>query len=180
MSAKGHTFKEVSAYLMETVEGLKVVDKDKGQLEDISNFVFPRPAIFMSFGRFEYETIGGNTQTGSGSIRFRIAYENYADSYTGSINREAALAFFEFNEKVHEALQGLSGTYFNSLNRISDEDDVEHKNIIVTSMEYETTITDNSACDKKTFVLADPDLIVTHKKTLPEQGNNGEKVFIIN
>ena len=97
--------------------------------------------------------------------------ENYADSYTGSINQDKALAFFEFNEKVHQALQGLCGTYFGALARVADEDDQDHKNVIVTVFEYETTIIDSSANTKKSYVLADPELDVRHKKTLPERGD---------
>ena len=181
MSAKGHTFLEISTYLMETVEGLKMVDKDKGQLDDMSNFVIPMPAVFVSFGRFEWENLSLGSQTGTGVIRFRVAVENYADSYTGSINQDKALAFFEFNEKVHQALQGLSGSYFSALNRVSDEDDQEHKNVIVTVFEYGTTLVDNSANTKKSYVLADPDpdLVVAHKKTLPGQGAGECKRFII-
>lgn len=163
MSAKGHTFLEISTYLMANVEGLEFVDKDKGQLEDISNFVFPRPAVFMSFGRFEYTSTGTRTKVGKGVIRFRTAIENYADSYTGSINQEQALAFFEFNEMVHQALEGLSGTYFTSLNKIADEDDTDHKNVIVTVLEYECSLADDSADQKKNFVLTDPDLDISIK-----------------
>lgn len=179
MSAKGHTFLEISTYLMQNLEGIKMVDKDKGQLDDISNFVIPMPAIFISFGRFEYENQASNIQKGTGPIRFRIAVQNYADSYTGSVNQDKALEFFDFNEKVHQALQGLSGTYFGSLVRIVDEDDIEHKNVIVTVFEYETTIVDDSAFESKEFILVDPDpaLDVQHKKTLPEQGV-GESRFV--
>lgn len=178
MSAKGHTYIEISEYLMQNVEGLQFVDKDKGQLEDISNFAFPRPAIFMSFGRFEYNSTGGKNKLGQGVLRFRVAVENYADSYSGSVNQEKALAFFDFNEAVHVALEGLSGTYFGKLNLVSDEDDVEHNNVIVTVLEYETILTQNSACETKSFILADPELEVLHKKNLPKQVELGSKFVI--
>lgn len=92
MSAKGHTYLEISTFLMDTVEGLEFVDKDKGQLEDISNFVFPRPAVFIKFGRFEYTSTGTKAKIGKGVIVFRTAIENYADSYTGSIRIRRSLS----------------------------------------------------------------------------------------
>lgn len=173
MSTKGHTFREISEYLMETVEGLQMADKDKGQLDDVSNFVIPMPAVFISFGRFEWENLPDRHKKGLGVIRFRIAVENYADSYSGSVNQDKALEFFDFNEKVHVALEGLCGTYFSALSKVTDEDDLEHKNVIVTVFEYETILIDASASQTKSYVLADPDPVVNvqHKKTLPEQGD---------
>jgi len=87
---------------------ITIFDKYRGQLDTPGIFTFPRPAIFMSFGRFEWESGINGTQRGTGVIKFRIAVENYADSFEGSFNQDLALEFFEFNEKVHEALQGLS------------------------------------------------------------------------
>lgn len=169
MSTKGHTFREISTYLMQTVEGLKMVDKDKGQLDNISNFVFPRPAIFMSFLRFRWENQTEGIKKGRGIIRFKVAVENYADSYTGSVNRDKALAFFDFNEKVSAALEGLGGTYFGPLTLLADEDDLDHKNVIVTIFDFECTMVDASAGDRKNFVLADPELNIhyTNKKDMP-------------
>jgi hypothetical protein len=163
MSVKKHTQKEIGAYLKLQIAELEFVDKYRGQLETPGIFTFPRPAVFISFGRFDWETGVNKTQTGKGLIKFRIAVDNYADSYEGSINQEQALAFFDFNEKVYEALQGLSGTYFNSLERKSDEDDENHGNLIVTIMEYETTLFDDSANETKNYTLVDPALNLEYK-----------------
>lgn len=157
-SIKKHTQKEIGTYLKSQVPKLEFFDKYRGQLDTPGIFTFPRPAVFMSFGRFEWETGINGTQRGTGVLRFRIAVENYADSYEGSINQDTALEFFDFNEKIHEALQGLSGTYFEALKRVSDEDDEDHGNVIVTIMEYQTTMIDNSAGTTKNFVLVDPEL----------------------
>lgn len=163
MSVKKHTQQEIGSYLKQAVEGLEFVDKYRGQLDTPGIFTFPRPAVFISFGRFEWETMVNGFQRGEGLIKFRIVLENYADSYEGSINQDLALAFFDFNEKVHEALQGLSGTYFESLERKTDEDDEDHGNVIVTIMEYQTTLIDNSANVTKNYVLVDPELNVEYK-----------------
>lgn len=182
MSVKGTIYLEISTYLKQQIPGLKWVDKDRGQLENISNFVFPRPAIFLSFMRTEYGTIGNNSQQGTGAVRLRIAYENYADSFTGSVNQDKALAFFEFNEKVYETLQGLSGTHFSPLDRTADEDDLEHTNIIVTIQEYACNFVDDTAVKKKQFILTDPDVEVTHVKkgTLPDRTPLDDGTFVIN
>lgn len=165
-SIKGHTHTEIETYLKQKLTDLKWFDKDKGQLENINNHVMPFPAILMSYGRTTWKTESKGIQKGVGILRFKIAYESYEDSFSGSVNQDKALAFFEFNEKVHEALQGLSTTYVKGLERITDEDDENHKNIIVTVFEYACTIFDNSAQEDKTFVLAEPELNVSYKKEL--------------
>ena len=170
MSVKKHTQKEIGTYLKTQVPTLAHFDKYRGQLDATGMFSFPRPAVFMSFGRFEWESGVNGTQRGTGVIRFRIAVENYAEAYEGSINQDAALEFFEFNEKIHEALQGLSGTYFEALKRVSDEDDEDHGNVIVTIMEYQTTLIDNSASVTKNYLLVDPELDTefVNKENFPE------------
>lgn len=177
MSVKGHTYKEISGFLKQEVEGLQFVDKYRGQLDDINNFVMPRPAVLISFGRFEWKTLNGNIKEGTGVIRFRTIVENYADSFTGSTNQDAALAFFQFNEDVHKALEGLSGSYFSQLSLLTDEDDEDHGNLIVTVMEYQTTLINNSANKTKEYILTDPDLKVEHKKNLP--GKEVSDSFIV-
>lgn len=179
MSVKGHTHKEIEAYLMANIPTLKWFDKDKGQLENFSNHVIPLPAVFMSYGRTPYTSESNNVQKGKPVLRFRIAYESYEDSFSGSINQDKALAFFDFNESVYKALQGLTLTYAKTLNRIADEDDLQHKNMIVTIQEYEATLFDDSAEEGKTFVLADAELDVTYVKKLSRPATTEEKTFIL-
>lgn len=180
MSVKGEIYKTIAQHLMQSVSGLAMVDKDKGQLENISEFALPYPCVLISFGRFEYEAVGGGIKKGTGTIRFRVAYENYADSYTGSINQDLALKFFDFNEAVQTALEGFFSTDFSPLTLIADEDDQEHKNVIVTVFEYETTIVNNSAIGDKNYVLAeaDPKVIYKNKKSISKR-DASENEFII-
>ena len=55
----------------------------------------------------------------------------------------------KFNEDFYKALQGLSTTYLKNIERISDEDDINHKNIIVTLMDFTCTLIDDSAEEKQ-------------------------------
>lgn len=163
MSVKKHTQKEIGAFLKQQIPELAFFDKYRGQLDTQGMYTFPNPAVFMSFGKFEWEPLVNGSQMGKGFLKFRVVYENYSDSFEGAFNQDAALAFFDFNEKVHEALQGLSGTHFSNLNRRSDEDDEDHGNLIVTIFEYDCTLIDNSANTTKNFVLVDPEVIVNYK-----------------
>lgn len=183
MSTKKHTQKEIGAYLKTQLPELEFFDKYRGQLENMTMFSFPRPAIFMSFGRFEWNTLSSGLREGKGLIKFRIVVENYAESFSGSINEDLALQFFDFNQSVNEKLQGLSGTYFSSLDLKSDEDDEDHGNVIVTIMEYATTLIDNSTSTTKNYILQDPELNVEYlnKEDFPAtpDGNPEDAHFII-
>jgi hypothetical protein len=172
MSVKGHTFKEISSYLIQELQfhdgrlpSLQWVDRDKGQFEQMDRELpIPFPAILLSFGRAEYETVGKSTQEGSGILRIRVGYESYAESFDGSIDQEQALKFWEFMEEVHKKLQGLSGTYFSSLERIAEEEDLDHDMIIVNIMEYRCKIFDSSADKTKRYVLATAEPVITKGK----------------
>ncbi|MDN3621332.1 hypothetical protein QWY81_17830 [Polaribacter undariae] len=179
MSVKGHTHKELEAYLKAEIPSLKWFDKDKGQFENASNHVMPYPAILFSFGNTPYETLSNKVQKGAVTLRFRIGVESYADSFVGSINQDKALEFFDFNEKVFVALQGLSTTYLRNLERSADEDDNDHKNVIVTIMEFTGTLIDDSAEEGKNFTLVEPELNVTYKKELTRAVDLEDDTIII-
>ena len=95
MSVKGHTHKELETYLKQTIPALKWFDKDKGQLDNLSRNIIPFPAVFFSFGNTAYTSQSNKIQKGNAVLRFRIGYENYADSFRSSINQDKALDFFE-------------------------------------------------------------------------------------
>jgi hypothetical protein len=164
MSIKAKIFKQLSAYLMAKLQfnqvvsinnpipipNLKFVDKQMGQFNSPDLYhASPLPCILISFGRTTWNSDSRQQQSGDSIIRFYIYFENYADSFQGSLNQDKALQFFEFNEKVHQALQGLSGYGYTQLERVSDEDDQDHDMIIGTVFEYSTTITDDSADDAR-------------------------------
>jgi hypothetical protein len=179
MSVKGHTHKELEAYLKKEIPTLKWFDKDRGQFNDLTNNLMPFPAILFSYGNTPYETLSNKVQKGSVTLRFKIGYENYADSFIGSINQEKALEFFDLNESVYIALQGLSTTYLRNLERSADEDDDDHKNVIVTILEFTGTLIDDSAEEGKNFTLVEPELQLSLKKVLSTPEAELDETFII-
>ncbi|WP_394749496.1 hypothetical protein [Spongiimicrobium salis] len=183
MSVKGTTYLEVTEHLKTTVPAIKWVDKDRGQLEDPANFIFPRPAVFVSFGFGNYENLGKGVLKGEKRLRIRTVYENYADSHTGSINQEKALAYFEFDEAVHVALEGFSGTHFTGLTKVADEDDLDHANLIVGLFEYQMQLVDDSAASSRNFELLEPDAelvtnVVRNSQGIEENGDD-DSPFVI-
>lgn len=177
MSIKGKIFKEIATHLETEVPELIYIDKERGQLEKENELLVPKPAVLIAFLRFEWSDIGNGVKEGKGSIQIRTAIENYAESYSGSIDQDAAISFFELNEKIDNALEGFSGDNFSALAKIADEDDLDHSNTIVTVFEYETTIIDDSkACDSN-MIEVDAVPVVTYvnkkdfpKKEVPESG----------
>lgn len=181
MSIKGIIFKEISNHLDVEVEELIYIDKDRGQIEKENILLVPKPAVLIGFLRFEWTDIGNGIKQGTGTIRARVICENYAESYSGSIDQEKALEFFDLNEKVDAALEGLVGTNFSELKKTADEDDLDHNNVIVTVYEYETVITDDTKanCTKMTQVDAKPFVNYVKKENLPERQVDNNSDFII-
>jgi hypothetical protein len=179
MSVKKTTYLELIAALRE-VPGIMYLDKDFGQIEGVgpgSGPVFPMPAIFISFGNAPRQHISGGLVQAQQTIRFRVCYENYADSFEGSQDQESAIAYFDFMEDVMQALTGLSGTHFTSLQPVNDEEDVEHKNYIVTILQFGTVLTDESTTTAgrgttKDITLSDAKLTVERKDELTEPDVN--------
>ena len=181
MSIKGIVFKEISDHLETRVEELIYIDKDRGQVEKENVIMIPKPAALIAFMRFEWSDIGGGIKEGKGIVRVRVICENYAESYSESIDQELALAFFDLNEKVDTTLEGLSGTKFSEMKKTADEDDLDHNNIIVTVYEYETIIIDDTKanCSKMIKVNAEPVINYVAKENLPERQVNIQSDFII-
>lgn len=152
MSIKGDIFKTIAAHLMaklqfedsSNIPSLRWVDKKHGQSPEIASFV-PLPAVLFRFAETNWDNHFGNGQGGVSLIEFEIWFENYADSYEGSINQDKAIQYFEFNDAVFKALQGFNGSGFSSLHRVYDLDDDDHENVIITKLGFETRITDDTA-----------------------------------
>jgi len=190
MAVKKDIFKALGDYLMlnatnlpDGLPNLKWVDKQMGQFTDPATaFALPLPTVLISFLDFDWETIGKGVQKGMGSIRIEVYFENYANSFTGSLNQELALQFWEFTEDViHKLLQGYAiKDLMSPMSRIRDAEDAEQDMIITSTMEYAVTIFDGITDETRNFIDVDPDLIVEYKKEssrpVPDSEN---KTFLI-
>jgi hypothetical protein len=137
-------------------------DKQMGQFSNAqTSYAMPLPTILMEWQPVQWQTIGKNQQKGTGSIRFYIYFENYADAFNGSINQNLALQFYEFTEWVHQALQGyFIAEKLAPLQRVSDNEDSAEDMIITSTVDYSTIITDLSTEEAKNFVMTDPAVTV--------------------
>jgi hypothetical protein len=170
MSVKKQLFIALQNQLNAKVKDIKWIDKHFGQIQALDNeqgaFV-PMPGVLIEFSETNYKTMGGGRQTGALEVRIYTLYQTHANSFKGSPNIDNALAYFDFNERVHQALQGFNGECFTQLNRINDEEDAEHKNFIVTIHTYTTIITDDSANPNRnnTLVTAAVEPVPQFEKT---------------
>lgn len=147
---------------------VKWIDKDKSQFENLDNeYPIPFPAILIAFMRGNYSSLSDKAQSGEIIIRIRVGYENYADSFDGSSNQDDALKYFEFMEQVHMALQGFAGTNFTALQRVAEEEDLDHDMLIIQTFEYTTTLLDDSASNKRKYQIVDPNVTITKNLSVP-------------
>lgn len=171
MSIKGTIYKEISALLMQQVEGLAWVDQDRGQLENIdTSYAIPFPAVVLKFLNGQYTNEGSGMQKGDITLRVKIGYENFADAFDGSVNQDIALAYFDFMELVHNVLEGAEGTYFAECTRVAEGEDEPNGPLLIEWVNYQIKVTDNSAyiARNSQIVTPDPTITVT-KQAVPEQ-----------
>lgn len=176
MSIKKDLFKLIGDYLRATLKDFPIIDglqlpdlahfdKQMGQFSTPEFFnAIPLPCVLMEYGQFNWRTIGKNQQKGDGYIRFYLYFENYADSFNGSINEDLALQFFEFSEQLNMALNGFSLPGMAALERVSDNEDSAQDMIITSSVDFGTVITDEASDYTRNFVLVDPAVTVTKVK----------------
>jgi hypothetical protein len=181
MSIKKDIFKQMGDYLMVTLQtydaelfpngvfttemnlpGLKWFDKQMGQFTNPEMaYAIPLPCILMEYQQFTWQRVGKNQQKGTGSIRFYVYFENYADAFTGSINQELALAFFDFTEQAHIALEGKALLNMAPLMRLTDSEDSAEDMIITSQADYGTIINDASTSTDRNYTMVDPEVVVT-------------------
>lgn len=172
-SLKGRIYLAIMARLSEVLKydedeverdipSLRWIDKNMGQFNrpEMHDSI-PLPGILISFPGTGWKSLSQNHQQGVMRVRIEIGYENYASSFDGSPDIESAIRFFEFNEAVHQALQGWSCPGMTSMERVADEEDDDHGAMIVTALEYETTIEDRSASKMRSTTRVETNIIPT-------------------
>jgi hypothetical protein len=193
MSIKKDLYTQIGAYLMAALQtydavaapagilpaglalpGLKWFDKQMGQFTNPElAYSMPLPCILMEYQQFNWYTVGKNEQRGNGTIKFYIYFENYADAFTGSVNQQLALNFFDFTEYVNLALQGFHLPNMSALDRVTDNEDSAEDMIITSMAEYGTIITDTTTDESRNFVLTNPAVNVTRVPQTSRPGRGG-------
>ena len=87
------------------------IDHDLGQLDGYSER--PKigfPCVLADFDGWQFEQMGDNTQTCEGDVVIKLAFAQFGQSnnITELEWREAALAYYDIEWSLHQALQGWS------------------------------------------------------------------------
>lgn len=182
MSVKKTLFLALQKHLKATLKKLLWADKNMGQLNALDQFeVFPMPAILIEFGRIEWTSLGNNIKQGLCRVKLIVVFENYsaANSETNDAERNIATEHFDFCELVKKKVEGFQGTGWSKFNFVADEEDNDHQNFIVTPMEFETLLTDDSTAKDGDEVDVDPDVTVKYKRPLERPESNLLSDFVI-
>lgn len=187
MSIKKDIFLQLGSYLTQNLKNLPGglpdlawFDKQMGQFTHPADFyALPLPCILMEYQQFTWQTTGNNQQRGTGNIRFYTYFENYANSFTGSVDQQTALSFFEFTEQLNLLLQGYTLPGMTPLERVGDNEDNAQDMIITSWVDYATVITDTSTDASRHTQFATPNLTISKVNPSPRPVVDGSLGFIL-
>jgi len=137
---------------------------------------FPAPAIFIAFHVTGTEDVGELVQQCNMQIDFYLFFETFADTYSGSANRDDALEFLKTLTRLHALFHGRSGQHFSPMRRVdvTAEDTGNAGNLYRVS--FECTTVDYSAqtiYEQGEFV----DVAISNEP-IPERSADMEPLYI--
>lgn len=140
-----NTYKELADIITAKVTACKWVDLWAEQpYFEAEEYPFPSPAVFIEFNASSIEDLPGGAQKIIAAVTFYSFFETTADTHKGSINQDSALAFGSYNDAIHAALHGISGTTFGTMNRVGFKKEPSPAYAHLYSQTYNTIIMDNN------------------------------------
>lgn len=164
MTSKQQFYEEVKARILETaVETCRLFNSQFDEMENEATWAFP--CAFIEFTELEYRTKALGIQEAETTIRVHVGFESL---------KTEDFEIFDLLEAIHEKLQRFGNfELFTPLNRVFEGQDVNHDNVIVWTMDYETLLLDCSGHrdnDLNETSLAEIDIIGTAEKPwLPQE-----------
>lgn len=139
---------------------IRWIDQDLGQL-DYYNEKPPVawPCVLIDFDAWNFENMGQHCQTAEGDIILRLAFTPYSHSNNLSPQKEKALAYYEHEFALHQALHTWAPEGFAPLTRVTADTEKREDPIRVRVIRYRTAFEDYSTKPERT--VAQPDLIIT-------------------
>ena len=133
---KRDIYTDIKARILDQVKEIKHVLLFNNQFEkDKEEQAFTYPNAFVEFSQLIWNTNGQQTQKGEMQLTIHLGFE--------SLKYEADN--FDIIQSVFVALQGYSNGCYTGLNRIQEEQDTDHDNVIIWKIIFETTIDDTEA-----------------------------------
>lgn len=136
MSAKKITYLAIKEKLLalENVKHCLLFNSQFDNMDDENTFPFP--CVFVEFLQLDYTAKALGTQEADARIRLHVGFESL---------KTEELAILDLLEAIQGTLQGFTDdATFSPLNRVFEGQDVNHDQVIVWLMDYETLITDTA------------------------------------
>jgi len=136
MSAKKELYRAIREIILNktAVKHCRLYNSQFDNMEQEDTFLFP--CAFVEFAQLDYVTKSEGLQEAEARIRIHVGFE--------SLETEE-LDILDLMEDLHAELQGFNVTdLFTPLDRVFEGQDVNHDNVIVWLMDYETLLTDLS------------------------------------
>jgi hypothetical protein len=145
MSAKKDFYLAVKQALEDNAPSVKTVRLFNNQFQKIEQEKpFPFPAVMVHFLELDYSTRGDSSQDGETIVRLHIGYDSIKDE---------DLEIFDLLDEIHGAIQGLTvGELFTPLDRVFEEQDIDHDVISVWSVDYSFKLRDTEANNTSNLV----------------------------
>lgn len=122
------------------IEALKTVDDGAIKHIDLWNenvyFIdeetaFDMPAVFVEFGEVTWQPLQGRSQArGTGTFSLHVVTEWNGSAAAGSTEMETLLDTLDFSNRIHEAITGLRGEAFGSINLLKTLTNHNHTEIM--------------------------------------------------
>jgi hypothetical protein len=154
-------------------------DRFKGQyLNPDLHQPWAKPAIFFKFN-IAWENQSNNTQKGTGTMEVHLELENYSESYAGSPDQALALLDYEYIRVVSAILHGFRTDKFQSLARVTTDEDENPSNTNVTIIRFSFEILDESMDRYRNWLREKLDDVVTQKRSTEDQDDDEEEMTYV-
>lgn len=155
-------YKELSEVILAKMPGVKHIDLWNDQTSfERDEYPFGMPAVFLDYNSDTINTVGKKVQYIDFEVGVHLAVDTMADTYRGSYNKNTGIKFMDMLDELHSFLQGTTGVYFSSMNRISIKRwPTSNAGVIQYVQTYKCTIADYNGMKKPSGTITDPALVI--------------------
>ncbi|TAN18814.1 MAG: hypothetical protein EPN37_04440 [Chitinophagaceae bacterium] len=138
-------FYALQAQIQSLVPAIRWIDQEMGQLEHYTERPpVSWPCVLIDFDGWSFENMGRNCQTAEGDIILRLGFAPFSYSNQLSPVKDAALAFYDVEFSLHQALHDWQPGGFSHLTRLTANTEKRHDAIRVRMLRYHTAFEDYS------------------------------------
>lgn len=113
------------------------------------------PAVLVQLAAdSQWNELSQLNQNGEMIVRLHVVMERVAEGYEGSRDQAEYLELYHVPRFVFAGLQGLSGTNFQHMRRVSDKTSVAHDGIYVHLLDFRCLVHDDKADKLAAYILS--------------------------